>query len=541
MKIIDFHELENELLLQVDLCIVGTGPIGLSIANEFAGLDWNVLVLEGGGMTEEPDTQSLYDIEPTGEPIPMDQSRRYRLRAFGGTSRIWTGRCAPFEDDDFEPRSWVRYSGWPFSRRELDPYYERAGTYLGLGPHCYDDSLWSRFEVPRPSPSLDERLIEPFFWQFSRSPTSSQAVDFGKDLKFPNSPNLKVLLHANVTNINVSAEANRFDSVDIRTLHGKQGRIRARALVLGCGGIENARLLLASNRQVPMGLGNQNDLVGRFLMDHPLCIVGRFHPKEGSRVLNRFGHYWLDSGEKRHSYLHGMALSREIQRKEHLLKCHAFVDAIDPVTDDPWIALRRWRSTLKSGRLHQAAMQDGRIILSHALELTQGAFRRLVKHRPQLPRTERTELHCILEQMPDPESRVTLSGDRKDALGVPISKVHWKIGDVEVRTVRRMSQLVCQEFGRLKLPLPAFCPWFDASNAEEPRFENKAHPTGTTRLAPEPRHGVVDVNLQVHNVHGLFVAGTSVFPTSGAVNPTLMAVALALRLADWLKTSYFSR
>jgi choline dehydrogenase-like flavoprotein len=179
--------------------------------------------------------------------------------------------------------------------------------------------------------------------------------------------------------------------------------------------------------------------------------------------------------------------------------------------------------------------------MSHSGELLQGLYRRRFKHRPQLQRLARVELHCILEQIPDPESRVTLSERKKDALGMPLSKIDWKISETERHTARRMTQLVCEEFGRLGLPAPRIQPGLDEHSAWVSNCVEKAHPTGTTRMSNSPKQGVVDTNCQVHGVEGLFVSGSSVFPTSGAANPTLMIVAGALRLADWLKARYVAQ
>jgi choline dehydrogenase-like flavoprotein len=165
-------------------------------------------------------------------------------------------------------------------------------------------------------------------------------------------------------------------------------------------------------------------------------------------------------------------------------------------------------------------------------------YRRLFKHRPQLESLKRVELHCILEQIPDPESRVTLSEDKFDALGMPLSKINWKVSEAERHTARRMTQLICEEFGHLGLPSPKINPWLDKPGDWASNCVEKAHPSGSTRMSDSPKHGVVDRNCQVHGVNGLFVSGSSVFPTSGAANPTLMIVAGALRLADWLKTRY---
>ena len=129
-----------------DRCIVGSGPAGISIAAEFAKTNVNVLVLESGGVDDEQDTQRLYEIESAGAPRVMDQ-QDLRRRILGGSSHIWTGRCAPFDALDFESRPWISNSGWPLSRANLDPYLERAAANLGLAPQIYDESLWPLFKA----------------------------------------------------------------------------------------------------------------------------------------------------------------------------------------------------------------------------------------------------------------------------------------------------------------------------------------------------------------------------------------------------------
>jgi choline dehydrogenase-like flavoprotein len=537
MTIADLNQFEDNSTIEADLCIVGTGPSGVTIAKEFAGTSTRVLLLESGGLEEESDSQALYDIE-AAPPRRMNQDI-LRRRILGGSSYIWTGRCAPFQTLDFEERSWVPNSGWPIGRAAFEPWLAKAGELLGLGPDCYDEkTLWPAFKSPRPSPALE--LLDPMFWQFSKSPRNPKnSLDFGRDrLLGTNAPNIRVLLHANLRHINTNPEGTHFECAEVRTLNGKRACVRARDLVLCCGGVENARLLLASNRSSPRGVGNRNDTVGRFLMDHSDSVVGYFDPCQSSGVRSRFGHYWLDNDQGRHVYLHGLALSRETQRQEQLLNCHAYVDAFDVGPDDPWAALDRAKTTLRSGGALARLYPDARIALSHSGDLLRGGYRRWFKHRPQLENLTRVELHCILEQIPDPESRVTLSKQKKDALGMPLSKIDWKVSETERQTARRMTQLVCQEFARLGLPAPTLNPWLDDPADWMSNCVEKAHPTGTTRMSDDPKRGVVDRNGQVHDVDGLFVSGSSVFPTSGAANPTLMIVASALRLANWLKPRY---
>jgi choline dehydrogenase-like flavoprotein len=531
---LDLNSLDQNSVLHADVCIVGTGPAGASLAKELEGTEADVLVVESGGLNDEADTQRLYDIKSTGVPREIGQDN-LRRRILGGSSHVWTGRCAPFSDIDLEPRSWIPYSGWPLTSRELAPYLERAGHRLGLGSNCYDESLWHHFKVPRPFSCLDGNLVEPMFWQFSKSPFDSRGpVDFSQDLIHSRARNLRVLLHANVTHINTDSEGKRFDSVEVASLGQHKARILANVLVLACGAIENARLLLASRRSIPQGIGNQTDMVGRFLMDHTTCVLGQFDGEDTAIVRERFGQYWLDNDQGRSVYLHGLALSGALQRKEQLLNCHAYAEECDSAPDDPWSALRRVQSVLRARHLVNSTNQDARILLGHLGELLRGTYRRRVKHRPQLTRVDRLELQCILEQAPDPESRVTLADDRQDALGMPLSTIHWKMSELERRTAQRMSELIRVEFERLQLPAPRLTSYLDGQEWTS-HFVERAHPSGTTRMCLDVQHGVVDQHCQVHGVRGLFIAGSSVFPTSGAANPTLMIVAMALRLADRIK------
>jgi hypothetical protein len=254
-----------------------------------------------------------------------------------------------------------------------------------------------------------------------------------------------------------------------------------------------------------------------------------------------------------------MALSPKIQAKEGLLNCAAFLEEYS-AQDDPWVALRRLKKSLKrqpassAPTVDQAMFwrretaseaapnpyQDMLAVLGHPQIALEGVYRRFVKHRPALPKAERIDLYCLVEQLPDPESRITLS-ETKDALGMPLSKINWKISDREMQTVRRLSQVLCQELKRMGLSQPTLANWLEDKVNWQANFTDRAHPIGTTRIAENPKEGVVNANCQVHGVEGLFIAGSSVFPTTGHANPTLMIVAMSIRLADWLKINYFNQ
>src|SRR5271155_4640993 len=141
MEFVDLRELGEPRSIRTDLCIVGSGPAGASIAKEFAGLSVSVLVIEGGGTEPTLANQALYDVENVGVARTTPQEL-VRNRILGGSSHTWAGRCVSFDDIDFECRTWVPNSGWPIGPMDVLPFLERAREYLGIGPNVYDDNLW---------------------------------------------------------------------------------------------------------------------------------------------------------------------------------------------------------------------------------------------------------------------------------------------------------------------------------------------------------------------------------------------------------------
>jgi hypothetical protein len=235
----------------------------------------------------------------------------------------------------------------------------------------------------------------------------------------------------------------------------------------------------------------------------------------------------LPAGARSNPLHTGVALSPCVQQAERLLNCALFLHTgpIDP--DDPLRALHdlvRLRRPVEA--LETVARQP--------VGLARTVVDRAVPRRGTGPRTVTDiTLHCMVEQRPDPDSRITLSR-RRDAHGVPLPVIDWRTSEQEARTVRFAATRFVTEMRRLGLPEPELPPMIADPDAEF-RLTEMAHPTGTTRMSADPHTGVVDTDCAVHGVRGLYVAGSSVFPTAGHANPTQMIVALAVRLADHLK------
>jgi len=537
MKFIDLNEFADVSLIETDLCIVGSGPAGASIAMEFAGSKVQVLIIEGGGIEQTSADQALYDVENVGaiRTVPED---RVRNRVVGGSSLTWAGRCASFDDIDFEFRAWVPHSGWPVVPRDIQPYLDRSKKYLGIGPNIYDGRLWKELGISPPRPQIDQGFVKPQFWQYSRDQHNpSEPIRFSRTLAGLSTPNVRLLMHANVTHIYTSEDGERIEALEVRTLRGRHAEVKAKAIVLACGGLENARLLLASNKTVRTGVGNSRDLVGRFLMDHPGCKLGWIDASRRSfPIQRRFANYVLVHEDGKNKYVFGLKLDPEIQKKEQLLNCAAFLEA--PTGDESWSALRRLvRRGTEQG--HTSKARDVSVVIGNLPTLLGNIYRRISRREGPILRSDDLSLYCLVEQTPDPSSRVTLA-QRTDALGVPLLRIDWRIGELERRSVVRLSELIGFEFRRAGLPEHDPNQQLLEHENWRSQFIDRAHPSGTTRMSDSPKQGVVDRNCKVHGVAGLYIAGSSVFPTAGHSNPTLMIVALAIRLADRLKDHEFA-
>jgi choline dehydrogenase-like flavoprotein len=510
-----------------DVCIVGSGPAGATLAFELADTSLRVVLVESGRETVDRSTEGLSAIENVGAFRDPNQSVM-RRRILGGASHDWNGRCATLDGIDFQSRPWVPHSGWPIAAEQLTPFLERSAPHLGLGlgSDYTGERFWTLTAQRRPARALPGELL-PMFWQLSRDPAHGQAATrFGPRLRLEQPANLRILTNATVVHVNTDEAASEVRSVEVASPDDRRFVIAARTVVLCAGGIENARLLLASDRLRPNGLGNDRDLVGRFLMDHPRGVVGAFGPEQVGELAPHLGLRTARTPRGFRLFCQGLRLSPAVQAREELLNCAVWLsEHIAP--DDPWTALKRLAQ-------RRGGWRDGVTILSHPSSVAEGVCRTVWRGGSVPRRLKALELVCAVEQRPDPDSRVTLAGPR-DRHGVPISRVDWRVSEQERRTVRRTATLAAEALGRSGVRPPALADWVRDGGPFPRDFRDAAHHIGTTRMSDDPSTGVVDPDCQVHGVRGLFVAGSSVFPTGGHANPTQMIVALAIRLADRIR------
>jgi choline dehydrogenase-like flavoprotein len=255
----NLEEFSGNKEVSADVCIVGAGAAGITLAREFVGASFNVCVLEAGTFDYDLRAQSLYEGRNIGFPYyPLDA---VRSRYFGGTTNHWAGACRPLDDIDFEIRPSIPHSGWPVSKSDLDPYYVRAHDVCKLGPYIYDPSYWATSEAQPLSFATNDIQTAMMQAQPTRfGPTYRDELDQARDVD--------IYLSANVVDLESSPDGQAIRRVHAKSFGGRELIVSAKVFILATGAIENARLLLASNRIHKSGLGNQYDLVGRYFMEH---------------------------------------------------------------------------------------------------------------------------------------------------------------------------------------------------------------------------------------------------------------------------------
>jgi choline dehydrogenase-like flavoprotein len=536
-------------VIETDLCIVGAGAAGIAIALQFAGSGHAVLLLESGGERPDAQGQSLCAGEVV-DPALHPPAEAYRRRGLGGCTTLWGGRCVPLDDIDFAPRPWLGLPAlWPMQYEDLVPYWHRAAALAELGPRNYREDYDAETAIaggmrPMFAGFADAAVSTNRIERFSR-PTNF-AAQYGPALRA--SRRITTLLHATCREILLTPDGRAVRQLEVGLEGGGRLAVRARCIVLAAGGIEVPRLLLASTSHSAAGIGNAHDQVGRNYMCHLAGTLGTVAPAVGTKPYHGYDRtkdgvycrrrFSIDSWAQQAAGI-GNAIARlhhpRIANPDHgsaSLSSLYLASGLLPAEYTRRLATpapsRRAAHLRNIARDPAGAVAFGLAMMRHRFLAA-----RKYPSVTVVPRHQLFTLDVHAEQLPNPDSRITLAQPR-DRFGVHLPRIDWRYLPEDIRTVRGTLALIG---GALEAGGHATLAW-DPAGVEADMLRDGAyggHHLGTARMSETPRTGVVDADCRVHGVENLFIAGGAVFPTSGQANPTLTILALALRLADHLK------
>lgn len=536
-----------------DVCIVGSGPAAMTVARELASRRVHLCVLESGRLKPEPFGDRLRRVESDGIAI-KEYSRE---RVFGGASTTWAGLSSPLDEIDFAPREYVAHSGWPIARAELIHYYELAAErYRFAHPRMFTGSGFGALRAKGPVQpawrAIDEKIflaaVEP--QNFARE---HRAIFDGAraDLYYD----------ATVVELKCNKNTASVDRARVRTSRQNEVSFSAKVWIVACGGIENARLLLQSASLCDRGLGNERDAVGRYFMNHPKNYHGILKLRQ---AVTDAAYYFGCIFEGYAGYA-GLRIAEGFQKERKLLNSYVRFEPLFPWSGNTGVEslvtlVKRSRFVMRQfkarGKGKVISLRDysetgddsdiqnerktaagwiglGWNVVAHAPSVAQYAYYRVFERKK--PAITSVRLRNFMEMEPVPENRITLTQER-DALGCPVPRASHRCTALDRRSLVELHRTLQIEFeetglGTLETGLPSL-----ASDAPWPIDQDASHHMGTTRMGTDPATSVVDPQGRVHTVSNLYMAGASVFPTSGCANPTWTIVALSIRLAEHLAT-----
>lgn len=500
--IVDGRSLSSGTALDADIAVIGAGAAGITLARAWAGSGLKVALIESGGLEWSEEAQDLAVGEIGAQTYaPLDAAR---LRYFGGTTGHWGGWCRELDAIDFEPRDFVLLSGWPIKKTDLDPYYPKAQGILQLGTARYGDTEAVAKEVGVHLPIARQGDIEPILFEFS--PPTKMGEVYRTEIE--KAANVTAYLNSTVSDIRVTDDAKTVQSITLSRDGGAPLTMTVRQLVVAGGGMSNPQILLNADTQVRGGLGNANDQVGRYFAEHPILIGYAAILALGPEAGGPFAFGDIKAGNRR--YRLAFQPSEAARKAKARLSTLITIEPPGPTFSPETGSFDRWDDKW------------------FGPQETVTAIARLRAKGP-------VRLHVLnagIETRPNADSRILLTG-AQDRFGNRRIKFDWRLTDEDFQ--HYLDNLA--DFGKAlaKAGTAVLRVAPDALERYPAETSWGHHHMGATRMGTDAKTSVCDADGRVHGMANLWIAGSSVFPTPGAANPTLTLVALALRLADTIK------
>ena len=510
-----------------DLLIVGAGIAGLVIADRLRGAGYKIDILESGGLAYEQESQALNDAEMDG--LHHSGTTDGRFRVFGGSSTRWGAQLLTMEAIDFQAKSYLHHNGWPLSYSELNSYLRECEDLLGVDHLSYDSDFQNQRLMqllPLKDKSLQYRFSKRAAFRYR-----NMARTLGQRCR--QAPNIRIFLHATVTNIVLHPSRSIVKYLEVHTAKGSCHRFHGKEVVIAAGGIETTRLLLASRGVHSRGIGNQSDQLGRWFHDHLVVNAAVLHPINRYQFLKKFAPWHISKtchyvkfATTSHWQMHNSCLNMS----GHLSFQYANNSLFDWLSRQ-LISYKTLQSTIKFADFPYSSRLPAELF-----DLFHHAWMRFYRKRLWCPSYADIVLRIEGEQNPTPDNRITLSNSL-DRLGMPKAVIKWQLSDDERRAFASYKTLFATQWEAWNIGDVTWLVDFESISDLERWATDSYHIMGGTRMSNRPSEGVVDPRLNVFGVANLSVASLSVFPTGGVANPTLTLMMLALRLADRLNVS----
>ena len=503
---------------RAQVCIIGAGIAGLTLAHRLAVQGIDVALLEAGGLALTDASQSLLtQAHLSGERHAGTHEGRFR--AFGGASLRWGGQLYPMPAED---------AAWPIPASTLEPYYAAAETLLAVDHLPYEaQAFFTAAHTAAPAmlaqlPGLKARLSK--WTPFSHR---NMASTLGRELLAK--PSTTVYLNAQATELLLAPGRTHIEAVLVRTLSGQTFRFEATHFVVAAGTVETSRLLLASCSVAAEGVGNQHDQVGRNFHDHLTLPAATITGPAREAILREL-RPWVFQGTQHSIKLEAdRALCGELNLNPILAHI-----AFEEPEDSALAVVRDLLTSRQRGDVLATVRRQARRLPSALVELESLAFQAKFRHRRAIPKTTRVVLRLNAAQDTPSQSRITLADDL-DPLGLPNPRVDWRITTNEHDTFRAFAGYL-----RERLTPAEGIEWqaglFDIEQPLQ-NITDARHAMGGACMGSDPGASVTDSNLQVHGLTNLHVASAATFPTGGPQLITLPLMALSLRLGDRLAAS----
>ncbi|MER8548332.1 GMC family oxidoreductase [Mesorhizobium sp. M1169] len=505
--IFDLKVSGEKLERQADVLIVGAGTAGLILAVTLAEAGLRVVCLESGAEEQRGETHPLNAVHQLGEPYAGAEYGRFRC--LGGSSTRWGGALIPFQPVDLNP------SIWPVQWDDLSPFLTNIERLFGFSNNSYEDGT---------TPMGEDHVARLAKWpRFSRRNVYTLLHRRARAAKM-----LEIIINATATRFGI--DRGRLAEVEAQALNGGKVVVRPLHTVIAAGAIESTRILLLIDRVSNGMITSMSSSLGCYFQDHLSAKVATLKVSNRPKLNKLVGFRFERGGVMRNLRFE---LSPQSQLRTVVPACFAHIAFSGDSSG--FEALRDLLRSMQRRELPSS------MVFVHLLRglpwFLRAVWWRLVHQRLLYPDESRLDMHMVIDQGAHRSNQIALSDQFKDVFGQPLASIHWSVGEREVAAMQRATDAIEDSWRRSEI---AHLAKLDLRASEDVAIDMKSgggiyHPTGSTRMAYNPSDGVVDRELRVFALQDVSVCSTSVLPTGGGANPTMMLLLLTLRCAQRIK------